>query len=277
MNISIITPSFRQLSWLKRCIRSVADQSAPRVEHIVQDAGSGEEIEKWVRDHSSARLFVEEDSGMYDAINRGLAKSSGAICAYLNCDEQYLPGTLGKVARAFEKNPNIDLIAGDYLVLNEKQKLIAFRKATPLRSAMIRTDHLYDHSCAIFFRRRVLEAGFIFDIKFRAVADADWVCRVLDGGFRAMVLPEYLSTFTMTGQNLGMSPAALQEAAGQLSSTPRWLRIAGRAMREFRHVEKLLRGGYRSGPITYDVFADEDDESRTRFLCDRPSSRYPKE
>jgi glycosyltransferase involved in cell wall biosynthesis len=275
VTISIVTPSFRQLPWLKRCIRSVSDQSGVGVEHIVQDAGSGQELEKWVADYSSARLFVEEDSGMYDAINRGLGKSSGAICAFLNSDEQYLPGTLEKVARTFEKNPAIDLIAGDFLVLSEKQKLLAYRKATPLRSAMIRTDHLYDHSCAIFFRRRVWEAGFVFDTRLRAVADAEWVCRVLDAGFRTMVLPEYLSTFTVTGHNLGVSPAAVREAADQLSSNPRWLRVIAPALREYRHAEKLLRGGYKSGPITYEVFAGEDDERRTRFVCDRPSSRYP--
>src|SRR4051794_13000425 len=64
MRFSIVTPSFRQLAWLKRAVRSVADQQGVEVEHIIQDAGTGPELEEWVRTHSSARLFVEKDNGM---------------------------------------------------------------------------------------------------------------------------------------------------------------------------------------------------------------------
>ena len=79
MRFSIITPSYRQLAWLKRCVRSVADQAGVEVEHIVQDAGSGPELEAWVRGHSRAQLCVEADRGMYDAINKGMARASGEV------------------------------------------------------------------------------------------------------------------------------------------------------------------------------------------------------
>ena len=75
MRFSIVTPSFRQLAWLKRAVRSVADQQGVEVEHIIQDAGTGPELEEWVRTHSTAQLFVEKDHGMYDAVNRGLARA----------------------------------------------------------------------------------------------------------------------------------------------------------------------------------------------------------
>src|SRR3954464_6365046 len=75
MRFSIVTPSFRQLAWLKRAVRSVADQQGVELEHIIQDAGTGPELEEWVRTHSAARLFVEKDRGMYDAVNRGLARA----------------------------------------------------------------------------------------------------------------------------------------------------------------------------------------------------------
>ncbi len=67
-----ITPSYKQLPWLKLCAASVADQKGVSVEHIIQDAQSGPELEEWVRENTKAQLFVECDSGMYDAINRGV-------------------------------------------------------------------------------------------------------------------------------------------------------------------------------------------------------------
>ena len=47
------------------------------------------------RGTTRVRAFVEKDQGMYDAVNRGLRRATGEMLAYLNCDEQYLPGTAG--------------------------------------------------------------------------------------------------------------------------------------------------------------------------------------
>src|SRR4051812_32476315 len=107
MKFSIVTPSFRQLDWLQLCVASVGDQTGVEVEHIVQDAGT-EGIGDFVQIGSHLRLFVEADAGMYDAINRGLRRATGQICAYLNSDEQYLPDALRKVAHVFAANPELD-------------------------------------------------------------------------------------------------------------------------------------------------------------------------
>src|SRR5947207_1085752 len=67
MFVPIVTPSFRQLEWLKLCAASVADQAGVNHEHIVQDAGSGPGIEEWARTIPGLTLNVEKDEGMYDA------------------------------------------------------------------------------------------------------------------------------------------------------------------------------------------------------------------
>src|SRR2546423_4436288 len=72
MFVSIVTPSFRQLEWLKLAAASVADQAGVNHEHIIQDAGSCPEIEQWARTIPGLTLYVEKDEGMYDAINRVL-------------------------------------------------------------------------------------------------------------------------------------------------------------------------------------------------------------
>src|SRR6187399_1388121 len=109
MKISIVTPSFRNSNWLKLCIASVADQQGVEVEHIVQDAGSDDGTLDWLPGDSRVKAFVETDSGMYDAINRGFRRATGDILAYLNCDEQYLPGALATVRDFFEKNPDVEV------------------------------------------------------------------------------------------------------------------------------------------------------------------------
>src|SRR5882672_5223739 len=109
MRFSIITPSFRSSAWLKLCLASVADQ-AVAVEHIVQDAGSDDGTLDWLLQDRRAIVLVEKDQGMYDAINRGLRRASGDILAYLNCDEQYLPGALAAVSNVFDRSPHLDIV-----------------------------------------------------------------------------------------------------------------------------------------------------------------------
>src|SRR5580704_14991665 len=119
MQFSIITPSFRNSNWLKLCIASVADQGV-EVEHIVQDAGSDDGTLDWLSKDSRVKAFVEKDAGMYDAVNRGLRRASGEILAYLNCDEQYLPGALAAVSDFFTARPNVDVVFGDFIATDSK-------------------------------------------------------------------------------------------------------------------------------------------------------------
>jgi glycosyltransferase involved in cell wall biosynthesis len=120
VDFTIVTPSYRQLDWLACCIASVADQQGVTTEHIIQDAGTQgfAEFAEWMKGiwpdrPGYRRLMVSEpDRGMYDAINKGLRKGTGEICAYLNCDEQYLPGVLEKVRKIAGSQPSVDLWVG---------------------------------------------------------------------------------------------------------------------------------------------------------------------
>jgi glycosyltransferase involved in cell wall biosynthesis len=97
MDISVVTPSFNMLSYLKRCVASVADQERVQAEHLVMDGGSRDGTVEWLKTQTSLLSEVRSDNGMYDAVNRGFRRARGQIVAHLNCDEQYLPGTLESV------------------------------------------------------------------------------------------------------------------------------------------------------------------------------------
>src|SRR4051795_392313 len=115
MKFTIVTPSFRNSDWLKLCIPSVADQGVTH-EHIVQDAGSDDGALEWLPQETRVRAFVEKDRGMYDAVNRGFRRGDGDVYAYLNCDEQYLPGALAAVERFFTDHPEADIAIADIVV-----------------------------------------------------------------------------------------------------------------------------------------------------------------
>src|ERR1017187_6776432 len=141
MRFSIITPSFRNSAWLKLCIASVADQGV-ELEHIVQDSLSDDGTLDWLLSDRRVKACAEKDAGMYDAVNRGLKKSSGSLLAYLNCDEQYLPGTLPAVADHFDRHPEIDVLFADCLVVDGKGECICYRKVQVPFKYHIMVSHL---------------------------------------------------------------------------------------------------------------------------------------
>ena len=182
MDFTIVTPSFRQLEQLECCIASIADQEGVSVEHIVQDGGTAgfadftEKMTKRWPDRTGYRrtMVSEPDQGMYDAINRGLNKAGGAICAYLNCDEQYLSGVLGVVLQRFKGSPKTDLFLGDVVVVDGDGKPICLRKMVTPTLAHTWTCHFAGLTAGIFFRRSSVEKGLLFDTSYRVAADAEW-------------------------------------------------------------------------------------------------------
>ena len=248
MTFSIVTPSFRQLDWLRLCAASVADQTGPTlsVEHIVQDAGSGPALESWAQGQGGQlRLFMEADAGMYDAINRGLRRATGEICAYLNCDEQYLPGTLNLVADFFAEHPTVDVLFGDAVLIDNKGCLLSYRRTVLPEREHMRASHLNTLSCATFFRRRLLKRGFYFDPQWRAIGDHVWMDSLLRARVSMATLPQPLAVFTFTGENLGASAVSIMEGAKWNGSSSSWLKPRWMAAVLRHRLRKALAGAYQ--------------------------------
>ena len=240
---SIVTPTFRQLDWLRLCIASVRDQVLPptldfrpsTIEHIIQDAGTLG-IEELARElgaefyndgqlifhakesglgvqhaplqsasdkaaNYSLKIFSEKDAGMYDAINRGLARSAGGICAWLNSDEQYLPGTLSQVAQIYQQQTKLDVLLGDAILLNSSLEPICYRRIMVPGLWHTRLAHLHSLSCAMFFKKSALPHPSL-DPRWKVISDAVLMEHFLLNrkNIHACRLP--LAAYAFTGQNL---------------------------------------------------------------------------
>ncbi|RYD41045.1 MAG: glycosyltransferase, partial [Verrucomicrobiaceae bacterium] len=253
--ISVVTPSFRQVDFLKCCAASVADQSGRiEVEHLIHDGGSGQEFEDWARTQQHAICVSEKDDGMYDAINRGFRKAKGDIVAWLNCDEQYLPGTLDSVARYFTEHPEIDILFGDLLLVDEVMTPLAYRRAVMPTLGHIHHSHLSTFSAATFVRRRVLDDGHFLHTRWKTIADAVWVEELLAAGYRAATVHQPLASFCMLGSNLGQSPLLFEERAiweNEIGATNKWSKRW--YILEYR-IARLRAGAYMMRRVTASCF-----------------------
>lgn len=259
----------------------MADQENVDVEHIVQDAGT-ENIKDFfgnytVRrsDHYSPSLFVEKDNGMYDAVNRGLRRTNGEICAYLNCDEQYLPGTLHKVLKYFSSHPKIDILFGDAILVNADGVPLSYRRTTLPSRLHLQVADLNTLTCATFFRRRILEAGHFFPTHLKIAGDQYWVFRLLESQINMGLLREPLSIFAFTGSNLSHAPDAVDERLAWLSPQERpnrWFKPFGVARHRFG---KLLAGAYRRRDVTVEIYTKEESDRRRKITA-RVGFRWPR-
>jgi len=273
--ISIVTPHYNGGKWLRLGIASVADQSVPH-EHIIQDAGSRDGTLQWLPSDPRVRAFVEEDAGMYDAINRGYRRAAAPICAHLNCDEQYLPGALESVVNYFQQHPETEALFGNVIVTQSDGTYVCERKSLkPQRLHTWTASNLAFLTAGTFFRRRILEQHNLwFDSSYREAGDQDWALRLARAGLKMATLDQFTSVFTETGQNLGLTAHNSLERARFHGTAPAYVRcLAPLALLHFR-LRRWRAGHYRMTPHQYSVFTQANPTTRTTFKVENPSFRW---
>jgi len=112
---TLVTPTLNQAGTIRQTIESVLGQDYPDIEYWVFDAGSSDGTQAILKSYESDPRFhwrSEADKGQSDAINKGLALATGDVFNWINSDDYLAPGAVRKVAEAFRKNPQWDIISG---------------------------------------------------------------------------------------------------------------------------------------------------------------------
>jgi glycosyltransferase involved in cell wall biosynthesis len=272
VNFSIVTPSFRNSNWLKLCIASVADQQGVTLEHLVQDSCSDDGTQDWLPQDPRVKAFIEKDQGMYDAVNRGFKRAQGDIVAYLNCDEQYLPGSLKAVHDFFEQHPEVEAVFADTLVVDPTGNYICHRK-----SLVPRKNHIWvrfpNLTCAIFLRRKSLEArGLYFDTQWRDLGDVYWVMEMINRGARLAVLDFFTSVFYETGDNMNLKPNAVREKEIKAAQTPAWIKRTWGLFVFLHRLRMLNRGAYTQKPFDFSLYTPASPDRRLTHHVPKPTA-----
>lgn len=193
--VSLVTPTLNQGQFLERTLRSVRAQSYPDIEHIVVDGGSTDgslDILRRNGDAGNIRWISEPDRGMYDAVNKGLALATGEVLAYLNSDDAYLPWAIEAAMKVFDSRPDVDIVFGDGVKVEEETGVQRLRLFPPFdRVSLANYESIMQP--AVFWRRRLLDRVGGFDAQLRYVADLDYWLRAAAAGATIEHLAEVIA------------------------------------------------------------------------------------
>ena len=182
MKISVVTVCRNSSQHIGRCLASVAAQTYPDLEHIVVDGASTDGtlaiIEQHARQHPrSLRFSSQPDRGIYDAMNRGLAQSSGELVAFLNSDDFYWhPDCLSWMAGLSQQHDSDFYVAQTLIHSQETGRTLS------TRHRQVNRFYLFKRCLpqpSTFYRRRAFEKAGEFSLRFRLAADYEWFLRAL--------------------------------------------------------------------------------------------------
>lgn len=170
--VSIITPSFNQARYLEQTMRSVLEQDYPRIEYLVIDGSSRDGSVDIIRKNEDKLAYwvSERDSGQAEAINKGLMRTTGEIVAWINSDDYYLPGAISSAVKIFEANPDVVLVYGDMLAVDENGQTINLMKYAQLSLVDLLCFQIIGQP-SVFFRRDALEKAGLLDTTFHFLLD----------------------------------------------------------------------------------------------------------
>jgi len=176
--ITIVTPSFNQGKYLEDTILSVLSQGYPNLEYIIIDGGSIDNSVSIIRKYENQLAYwvSEKDEGLYHGLQKGFAKSTGEIMAWINADDMHHKKSLFLVADIFKKFRDVSWIMGSNTYFDESGNPFVFDYLPHAqrwsRSRLLLCDGQFIQQESVFWRRSLWDkAGGYIDQNYSLAAD----------------------------------------------------------------------------------------------------------
>ncbi len=196
--VTIITVVYNGEKHINQCIKSVLAQSYQNIEYLIIDGLSTDGTLAIIKKYESkiTKVVSEKDTGIYNAMNKGLALAKGEIVAILNADDYYYPTTIQMVVKHFN-HTKTDVVYGNINKLRTIQGKMYFKKLTPNINLMEQTMPIFHP--ATFVKKQVYDTIGGFNEKYQLSADYDFIYKVYKANFKFNYLPETLTVFRIGG------------------------------------------------------------------------------
>ena len=194
LKISIITVCYNSVEYFEEAIESVLSQDYDNFEFIIIDGGSTDGTLDIIRKYEDRLVYwvSEPDNGLYDAMNKGIAKASGDVVGMINSDDYYLPGAFKKVAAAFENKSLDDNIFWGDIMYGDK-RVSGWRDWNVTRGA-------FAPHPSMFCPKKIYDRIGTYSMDYKILADYDFMYRAVNyHHIKHIYLPETIAFFRLGG------------------------------------------------------------------------------
>lgn len=203
MKISIITAVLNGSKVIADTLRSVREQDYADIEHIIVDGASSDDTLEVVRREGArvAKVVSERDSGVYDALNRGIGLATGELILCLHAGDTYQhAGVISRIAQEFA-DPTLDMVFAELVMTDPTNRHRVYRHyATPNFTPSDFARGLMPAHPTLAVRRRVYDTHGRYDPAFKIAGDFEFFVRtMLVGKVVSRYLPEVIVRMPLGG------------------------------------------------------------------------------
>lgn len=180
LKISIITVSFNARAKIKSCIESVLAQSYSNIEYIIIDGGSTDGTLQVIEQYKQHINFLvsEADSGIYDAMNKGIALATGDIVGTLNADDVFADTyVLDDVAASF-KQSGADIVYGNLIYIKPNAGILRTWNAGRYKDGSFNWGWMPPHP-TFYCKRQLFKRFGTYNLEFGTAGDYELMLRFM--------------------------------------------------------------------------------------------------
>ena len=210
--ISIITPTYNRSDYIAQAVQSVIDQTYGHFEHLIVDDGSTDNTNQVLApflEDDRIKYFRQENQGQSVARNLGLKYAKGDFICFLDSDNVWMPEKLGAQLAVFRESPEVDVVYGDNITINEAGEEISrknmFRPSGFIAFQMLK-DNCVSMNTAMARRRCFDEMGGMSGTR-RVADDYDLWLR-FSARYRFRYIPEFLAYYRVMENQISSDKTA---------------------------------------------------------------------
>jgi glycosyltransferase involved in cell wall biosynthesis len=203
MKVSVITAVYNNKQYLGDCIESVLAQSFRELEYIIIDGASTDGTLDIIKKYAGriSKWTSGPDSGIYDALNKGIKAATGDIIGFIHADDIYAHDkVLARVVSEMTQH-NVDSCYGDLLYVDKKntERIIRYWKSRHYREGLFQRGWMPPHP-TFFVRKEIYERHGSFNTDFRIASDYELMLRFLEKEkISTLYIPEVLIKMRVGG------------------------------------------------------------------------------
>ena len=204
IKISIITVCYNSANTIEDTFKSIEAQTYENIEYIVVDGVSKDNTLEIAEKYKNiiTHLISEKDSGLYDAMNKGITLASGGVIGILNSDDLYCDNNaIEKVMSIFNENEDLDSVYADifYVDKNNTDKIV--RQWNSGKQKSFKKGWHPAHP-TLFIKKEIYDRYGLFDLNFKIAADFEIMLRFLEKNqITTFYLPEHILKMRLGGES----------------------------------------------------------------------------